>query len=80
MKRGNFIRQRNGSSLLYRVLETYGADSPYVFAVMITNSKFHKAGMEKRLARVEDHEVIDPRNLASDCEPDAELSPNARWA
>jgi len=58
MEAGNIIRQANGADYsLWRVDETYEADSPYVFGILVSNSKYNKAGSLKRMLRKEDYKV-----------------------
>ena len=85
MKVGDIIREwRGGDWALWRVESMFGEDSPYVSGILVSNSKYHKAGMEKRLLEREKYKVeTDPHGWAlgkfSSLELDAPLHPNASW-
>lgn len=84
MQKGDIIRRNGGDWSLWRVDETYDADSPYVFAVLVSNHKFHKAGMEKKVARKSDFQVEpDPATFAKShlftIDLDITLNPKASW-
>lgn len=86
MNKGDIIREKSGADYsLWRIEETYEKDSPYVFAVLVSNHKFHKAGTEKKMARKELFKVeADPAGYAKGhlftVNLDAQLAPDARYA
>jgi hypothetical protein len=58
VRKGAIIRTKNGGDwAMWRVEETYEADSPYVLGVLVTTSKYNTAGMVKRLLPKEDYKV-----------------------
>ena len=85
MRVGDIIRQTNGADWhMWRVEETYEVDSPFVFAVLVTSSKFDTAGMRKRLLPKKDYKVeSDPHGWAlgrfRKVVLDVPLHPKASW-
>lgn len=84
-KKGDVLRKRPGEWCLFRVDETYGHDSPYVFCTLVSTSKFHKAGHEVSLVRIEDAILVEePREWARThfmaIDLDVQRQPEARYA
>jgi len=58
VKRGQIVREtRGGDWAMWRVLETYEDDSPYVLGLLVTSSKYNTAGMVRRLLPKERYSV-----------------------
>ena len=58
---GDIIRDRHGSWILWRVVETFGADSPFVLARTIVRSKtYHQPGEQELLRKEHYHVERDP--------------------
>ena len=87
MNRGDIIREKRGGDWhMWRVEETYEADSPYVFAILVTSSKFDTAGMRKRMLPKANYKVEpDPHGWAfgkfrnDQVVLDVHLHPKASW-
>jgi hypothetical protein len=70
--KGDFLAKR-GEHALWRAIETYESDSPFVRAVIVSNSKFHRAGHEVELLHKDDYRIVDPHAYTKEYGLDVEL-------